>query len=215
VTILAARPWFRYYADRLRTSLVEPELVSDSDLLRLLNEGYARLCEQSGCLEQLVTIPTAIGVHEYSLPSDWYQTLLVTSGGVALDLLPQRQAYLDYGVGTPLVYYQYGTKLGVQPAPSAVGALSLLYTATPAPVSGYDSDLDPRLPPEYRYGIIHYVRWRILQLDGGAQGIRKADYDRSLFDDCAARLRNAIRTVIDVDNQRMRTALEWEHAGRS
>ena len=212
MTILPARAWFRYYADRLRETLAEPELVTDSDLLVLLNEAYKRLCEHSGCLPTITPVTLVPGQSEYSLPADWYETRSVSVAGELIDQISLFKSLTGYGQGVPIAYYSYGQTIGFAPRPNTAGTVQLLYHATPSLVAGYDDDLDARLLPEYRYGIVHYVRWRLLQMDGGAQGITKADYERSLYDDCVRRLRDGSRNTVRTTPPRMRTALEAAHA---
>jgi len=210
---LTARPTLRYYADRLRTTLAEPELVGESDLLTFLSDGYKRLCERSGCLLGTTTVTLTSGVAEADLPEDHYRTRLVALGGVRLDELSLRNSLASYGAGVPLAYYQYAGKIGFAPTPNtSTNHVTLLYSASPPPVQGYDDDLDPRLPPEYRYGIVHWVRWRITQIDGGAQGISRANYERALFEDCVGKIRRQLGTVASVTPGRMRSVVE---AGRA
>jgi hypothetical protein len=214
VSGFTTRPTLRYYQDRLRATIAEPELVSDADLLTFLQDGYARLCERSGCIVNLSTITMIPSQSEYTLPSDHYQTLMIASAGTLLNLVPLRNSLIDYGVGVPSAWYSYSDKIGVIPQPVQPGTISILYEATPDTPSGYDESLDPRCLPEYRYGIVHWVRWRLTQLDGGAQGINKAGYERALFEDAVVRLRAATHSLVSPGGSRMRSIVEQGRALR-
>ena len=213
--VYTARPTLRYYQDRLRQSIAEPELVSDSDMLTFLSDGYKRLCERSGCLVNVATISLTQGTIEYALPTDIYRIRMLAVAGMPIDEISLRNSLADYGSGVPVAYYTYGSTIGFAPNPSAdIATATLLYEATPTAPTGYDSDLDPRCLPEYRYGILHWVRWRLTQIDGGAQGITKANYERALFEDAVTRLRAASRGAASVQMARMRTVVEYGRALR-
>jgi hypothetical protein len=54
----------------------------------------------------------------------------------------------------------------------------------------------------------------LTQLDGGAQGINKAGYERALFEDAVVRLRAATHSLVSPGGSRMRSIVEQGRALR-
>jgi hypothetical protein len=200
--IISPQPPLLYLQDRLRKRLVEKALVDDAALLEFLSDAYVDACEQSRCLLTLATLVLSTA-QEYALPADWSETRAVVAGGVAIQQVGAHDSIADRGVGAPVVRYQYGRTIGFSPVPTGGSAL-LLYAATPSRFSTWQDTLDPRFPAEYTYVLLHYVRWRVLAMAGGAQRIGLSNYERSLYDQGVDRLRRSVPLVDSTQPQRVR-----------
>lgn len=189
--VLTPRPILRHLKDRLRQNYVDDALYDDAEVLDLLNDAYRDACEQSRCLETLYTFTLVSGQVEYSLPADYSSTLAIYANGIELESIPLAGAFSSVAATGNNVggYYIYGANIGFWITSAMTSAVKLLYAAYPAPLANFDSTLDPRFPEEFADILVHYVRWRVQMLSGGAERITQARWDRALYDQRIKELR--------------------------
>jgi hypothetical protein len=202
VSVVTAQPILLYLQKRLRARLVESELVNDPDLLGFLSDAYVDACEQSRCLVALTTL-TLTTAQEYDLPADWSETIAVAANGAPIAQVGLRDSQADRGSGAPLVRYTYARKIGFSPVPTGGSAL-LLYAQTPPRFASWQDTLDARFPLEYAYLLVHYVRWRVAAMNGGAQHISLANFERAMYDQGINRLRQAVLVTDSTGPARVR-----------
>lgn len=199
---LVTQPILLHLKDRLRANYVDEALWTDDDILSIFNDAYQDVCEQSQCLQNLLTLSLVAGTAEYALPADFDQLILVVGGGSQLQPMSVTESLLPWiPDGFANSYYLYGKPgamtLGVIPTPIEDGttALMILYSATPAPFTTFGDDLDPRYPIEFSDLLVHYARWRVQMTSGGAERITNATTDRGIYDKRLIELRRTTNTV--------------------
>ena len=199
---LFPQPILLHLKDRLRANYVDTALWTDDDILKIFNDAYQDVCEQSQCLQSFSTLSLAAGQGEYDLPADFDQMLLVVAGGSQLVPISVTESLLPWiPDGFANSYYIYGPpgamKLGITPTPIQDGETSvlLLYAATPTLFTDYGSDFDIRFPVEFSDTLVHYARWRVQMMSGGAERITNATTDRGIYDKRIQELRRTANTV--------------------
>jgi hypothetical protein len=198
MSVLNVQPILKHLRDRLRVNYVDEVLYSDDDLLSMINDGYLDACEQTMILQTLTTMTLSPGVVEYDLPDDFSQAVCVVSGGLQLDPLPYQDALQEFAnTDVQTGYYIYARRIGVVPPPSenTGGTLLLLYAAEPVTLTTWDDGLDARFPIEYSDLLLHWVRWRVQMISGGAERIPAAQVDRAIYDGRIRDMRRATMTV--------------------
>ena len=195
--VLTPSPPLEYARLRLRQSLIEESFMGDSDLLELLNDGYQAAMEESQANVALTTMTLTDGQVEYALPGDWTRTLHVYANGRPLDLLPDRNAFLDqYGTGVLTHYYQYEGIIGFNPAPTSdTDTAVILYVQSPDAATSFTDDLNANFTPEWWHLLRHYGAWQALLLSGGAQRMAEALFEKQEYDRAVQGLRNSGRLV--------------------
>lgn len=202
MSVLTPQPILRHLKDRLRQNYVPESLYSDEDILTLLNDAYLEACERSMCLRGLYTFTLVDGQQEYPLPSDFSAINFVCSAGVELfpmsladGLAQQRLTPVALSTG----YYTYNsTTIGFVPTPTKAAedsATMMMYAAQPSPFITYDDGFDARFPVEFADLLVHFVRWRVQLISGGAERIQLAAVDRKISDTRVGELRRAADTV--------------------
>lgn len=183
-TVLTPRPILRHLKDRLRQNYVDDAQYDDAEVLALLNDAYRDACEQSRCLETLATFTLISGQVEYALPADYSSTLAVYANGIELESIPLAGAFSSVAATGNNVggYYLYATTIGFWITAAMTSTVKMIYAAYPAALASFDSTLDSRFPEEFADILVHYVRWRVQMLSGGAERITQARWDRQLYD---------------------------------
>lgn len=183
MTVLITKTLLRHLRDRLRANYVDEGLYDDNDLLALLSDAYRDACEQSRCLQALHDFTLTGGTAEYDVPADFSQAIQCWSGGILLEPSTLARAFMFGATSSvPFAYYQYGTKIGLSPTPAGGETVTMLYAQRPSVFNTYDDELDRRFPEEYSDLLVHYVRWRVQMLSGGAERIAQARFDRNTYD---------------------------------
>jgi len=203
MSVLTPQPILRHLLDRLRVNYVDSALYTDDDVLTMLNDAYLDACESTMILRTFTTVTLLANQKEYDLPTDFSQLICAIASGSQLDPISFQEALLDFG-SAPAVssgYYTYSGKIGVIPTPSAAttGTLMLLYAARPTPFSSYDDGLDARFPIEFADLLLHWVRWRVQIISGGAERVAAASTDRSLYDNRLREMRRTAETVTRIE----------------
>lgn len=201
MSIVSTQPVLTHLKDRLRANLVEPELVSDPDLLQLVSEAYQDACVRSRCLRTYTTI-TFTGADSYALPDAWFETSDVFYLGRVLPEVAHRDM-AGHGGGFPLWRSHTGRSISFTPTP-ADGSAVVDYAEMPPAFASWGDTLDPRFPPERAYLLVHHVRWQVLTMMGGAQRIGTASWEHSQYDAGVAELRRQARNVDSVGPNRIR-----------
>lgn len=151
-----------------------PKNQDDSELGALVNEAYAHVVAELGILEKSVTKTLSAGVGSYSFVtafslSDFAglrslsysaanglntgQTLSPTS----VDAIMELRAQNPQAMSPALVYAIRGWEtLELQPLPSALDTLTIVYTAFPAALTN-PGDLPSALPVNWHHLIVSYA----------------------------------------------------------
>ncbi len=198
----APQPILLHLKDRLRLNYVDEALWSDDDILQIFNDAYEDSCDQSQCLQAFYNVPLTMNTTEYSLPADFGQLLLVVGGGTQMLPVSLSEAFISHvSDGLEFGYYIFGPPqnmtFGVIPAPREDGVtnVQILYSAMPTPFASYGDALDPRFPIEFSDVFVHYARWRVQLMSGGAERIQNATTDRGIYDKRVQELRRTANTV--------------------
>ncbi len=199
---ITPQPILLHLKDRLRQNYVDEALYSDDDILSIFNDAYEDICEQSQCLQGFYALNLVNAQTEYTLPADFGQLLLVVAGGAQLQPVSLSESLLNWiPDGLEWGYYLFGppraTTFGIIPAPiqDSQTAVQILYAAYPAPFASFGDSLDARFPVEYSDLFVHYTRWRVQMLSGGAERIQNATTDRGIYDKRVQELRRTANTV--------------------
>jgi hypothetical protein len=199
---LTPQPILLHLKDRLRANYVDDALWSDEDILSIFNDAYQDVCEQSQCLQSFMTLSLVAHQSEYSLPSDFDQLLLVVAGGSQLQPMPLSESLLPWiSDGLLSGYYLFGKPgamtIGVIPAPieDDTTMVQILYSASPTLFTTFGDGLDSRYPIEFADLLVHYARWRVQMMSGGAERIQNATTDRGIYDKRVIELRRTANTV--------------------
>lgn len=181
---------------RLAVNYVDDALFTDDDTLQLLSDAYIDACEESLCLRTLYTLTPVAGQAAYALPNV-SQVLAVVSGGQRLEPLGLDSSFQDFAVnGTEVGFYVLNGTVGLIPTPTeATGPTLVLYAESPSAFSTYGDALDPRFPVEYADLLVHFVRWRVQMLAGGAERLGAAQGDRALYDARVKELRRSCEAI--------------------
>lgn len=199
---IAPQPILLHLKDRLRQNYVDEALWSDDDILAIFNDAYEDICDQSQCLQVFYDLPIVADQTEYSLPADFGQLLLVCAGGAQCQPISLSESMLNWiPDGLQFGYYLFGPPnamtLGLIPTPieDASTTVKLLYSALPTSFSTFGDSLDPRFPVEFSDLFVHYARWRVQLMSGGAERIQNATTDRGIYDKRVTELRRTANTV--------------------
>jgi hypothetical protein len=199
---ITPQPILLHLKDRLRQNYVDEALWTDDDILSIFNDAYEDVCDQSQCLQAFTSITVVAGQSEYTLPADFGQLILVVAGGAQLQPISLSESMLNWiPDGLEFGYYLFGPPqsmtLGLVPAPieDAGVVTSILYSALPTPFSSFGDSLDPRFPVEFSDLLVHYARWRVQLMSGGAERIQNAQTDRGIYDKRVTELRRTANTV--------------------
>lgn len=185
MSVLTVQPILKHLRDRLRANYVDSSLYTDDDVLIMINDGYLDACEQTMILQTLTTLTLTPNVSEYDLPADFSQAVCVVSGGLQLDPIGYQDALQSFTTtSVQTSYYIYARKIGLVPPPdeASSGELLLLYAAEPVALATWDDSLDARFPVEFSDLLLHWVRWRVQMISGGAERIPAAQTDRAIYD---------------------------------
>jgi len=199
---LVPQPILVHLKDRLRANYVDEALWSDDDILSIFNDAYQDVCEQSQCLQSLTNIMMVANQPEYTLPADFDQLISVVAGGAQLLPMPLSASLMNW-IQDGLIqgYYLYGKpgamRIGVIPAPIEDDAslVMILYSASPTLFTDYGDSFDARYPVEFSDLLVHYARWRVQMMSGGAERIQNATTDRGIYDKRVIELRRTATTV--------------------
>lgn len=192
MSVLTPSDILTFCRSRLEQNYVDTSLYDGTDILDLMSDAYVHACEESLVLRNLTGLALAAGQAEYVLPADLHALIRVVAGGRQLQPIPRTEALADFATtGIETSYYTYSNKIGVVPTPIEDGVMSVMieYATTPARFTTYGDVLDARFPVEFADILVHYVRWRVQMLSGGAERIGAATGDRGLFDQRIKELR--------------------------
>lgn len=195
---ITTKPILQYLKDRVRQSYVDEALWTDADVLSVFNDAYQDVCEQSQCLQVLLAIPVTADTAEYALPDDFDQLITIVANGSQMAPIALSESLLDNSV---FGYYLYGKPgsmtFGVSPTPQQGSSdqVMILYSASPTLFVSLDDDFDERFPVEYSDLLVHYARWRVQMMSGGAERIQNASTDRAIYDKRLIALRRTATTV--------------------
>ena len=160
----------------------QEELVSRIELIRYY-------------LKDDATIDVLTSTQEYSLPSDFVETVWLELGTAMLDNLDQLRTRTDQSTwrqqaaGTPISFYTYGLMLGLVPKPNAAAAaltLTLRYVATPTwdATNGFEKlATDHHHIPVYRAAQLYF------EAVGYDQHFARAERFRSIWETECERVR--------------------------
>lgn len=134
-----------------------------NDALRDIYKDNLDLAQKTG------SVSTVVGVGTITLPSDIMKLHSVTYEGIKLQGFTMQQFENDFkqgddGESTPRVYYVWGGVLNLYPIPSAVGALRINYSRTPAEVTAV-ADV-PDAPESYHSRLVDFCLAQVAQQDG-------------------------------------------------
>ena len=173
-SILDPSPPIRFCLNRLRQSVASDARFTDDELLVMVNQGYRSACEQSHCLQNVITITFPAGESEAVLPASHVHTIGVYQAGAKLTPIPYSQSLL----AKPETYYQYEGTIGLSRISEAGDQILMLYARSPQPL-GFDDV--PEWGAEWNYLLRHYAAWQCVLASGGAQTIRKAVGEMAAF----------------------------------
>jgi len=160
----------------------ERSLISDTDALRWLNEGYARaknelnLVNNEYSVASQATITTVSGTTEYDLETDLSITdfgdvvSITDTQGVKIDNIPISEV-LGYRYDTYAIsltkYYLRGTKIGFVPTPTAADVYYMYYKSKSSVLSSMYSTVD--FPDNNFYFLLDYMMYRACPKLGRSQ----------------------------------------------
>lgn len=178
----------RFTISRLRKSVADANLISDADLLQIINDGYVTLVEKSRYQKAATPFPLTAGQREYGLPVNCCEVFRVYKDGIELTPVPLEDADTDLSGD---FYYQYENLLGLIDTPEGAGEAWIFYATRPTPLLIDDV---PQIPPEFYYLLRHYAAWRCYLLQSGAQRLKQAAAQKALFDEGIHLLRS-VQTI--------------------
>lgn len=156
-------------------------LVSNAQIVRLLNEGQRKLCWEAPILMTCATASTVASQEQYSLPSDYlkmdtvfiYQT---TGNNQKLRLTPitARQRDPVKNTGGSYYYYIWGINVsgvnsyyvGLNPIPDSNGSSDLEIYYHQLPLTMVDGGQGPEVPTQWQDALISYALWKIYRRAG-------------------------------------------------
>jgi hypothetical protein len=201
--VLTVTPPVRHCMNRLRLGLADTAKWPDSELLELINEGYASMCTSLRYLRRVSSFPLIAGQREYGLPAGTVRVFRVYVDGIRLEPVP----YTEVNDGDTASYYQEDGNIGFVTTPQVDGAAWLYYAISPTPLGLDDT---PLIPPECYYLLRHYAAWRIIMVQGGAQRIVEAERQHRMFTDGIKKLRREMTPQAEAAAQNFQVA--WENA---
>lgn len=146
--------------------------ITDADITDWANDAQIDITRKTECLQEHVETDSVAADASYDVPTDFLRLRLVEYNGKKLDRveLEERNQLNKYATnssptGEPQIYYVWGRKIWLYPAPesSGTGVLDIFYVKHPAEMSG-DSDI-PEIPTQYHEDIVRYCLARAKELD--------------------------------------------------
>src|SRR4029077_14116720 len=107
----------------------------DTDFVTWVNEAMKEIVTQLNLLQVTATAATVAGTSQYSLPNDILRLVSVKWQGTSLrfislqqaeESIPDKDNASNYPQGTPTMYWIWGGKMYLYPAPSSSGASDLV-----------------------------------------------------------------------------------------
>lgn len=164
-------------------------MVSDNQIVALLNEGQIKLCMNSYLLMTCATASTVASQESYSVPSDFIKIEAVfiynTTTGTKVRLRPIDLMKRDptKSTGTPAFYYIWGLNvssansftINLNPIPSTSGTSDLEIYFRQSPLTMVSGGQAPEIPGHFQYALVAYALWKIWERDQSPIGINLAD----------------------------------------
>lgn len=150
-------------------------MVSDAQIVALLNEAQLKICMESYLLMTCATASTVASQESYSIPSDFIKIEAVfiynTSTNVKTRLRPIDLMKRDptKSTGTPQCYFIWGLNvssansftINLNPIPSTSGSSDLEIYYRQAPLTMVSGGQAPEIPNHFQYALIAYTLWKI------------------------------------------------------
>lgn len=157
--------------------------ITDSDLLRWINDALMELSIKLKPLKGKATAATVAGQRSYTIPSDG-NTLHIESihikgskvDGISFSQAEERMVGQDETSGFPIFWYEWAGEITFWPTPVGPDSLEIYFTRIPEPLS----DLSQLLPvPDKHYeSLAAFVLARAYELD---EQFDAANVQRNLF----------------------------------
>lgn len=151
-------------------------LVSDAQIVRLLNIGQRKICLEGNFLPTCHTASTVASQEVYSVPTDFLKvTAVFLNGTTKRKLKPIAVTERDPkgGPGTPKYYYLWGRNVsgafsyvvGLNPIPSTSGTSDLAIYTTQQPLTMVNGGQAPEIPVPFQDALIAYACWKVYARD--------------------------------------------------
>lgn len=147
--------------------------ITDSDILRWINDAQKEICSKSNILEATASVTTVAGTNTFDLPSDLQDLLTVMYNGTMIQGLSMREAEESIQKvgdptsqlsGEPNCYWVFASKVYLWPVPdSNTGTLKLFYNRFPDEVTSTNDT--PQLDVKYHKTIVDYCLQQAYELD--------------------------------------------------
>ena len=171
-------------------------MVSDDQIVALLNEGQNRLCMNSYLLMTCATTSTVASQEGYSVPSDFIKIEAVfiynttTNQKQRLRPIDLMKRDATKSTGNPQYYYIWGTNVSsvnsftvnLNPIPSSSGTSDLEIYFRQAPLTMVSGGQAPEIPGHFQYALVAYALWKIWLRDQSTLGANLASFYRSEWD---------------------------------
>lgn len=148
--------------------------VTDSDIIRWINDGMREITYQLELLQVKATAATVAGTSNYDLPGDLLKLHSIKWQGSQLQfvsleqaeqLIPYKDNTAQFPTGTPTHYWVWGQQLYLYPAPSSAGSADLEAYYNRYPVEIASPTDTPELPTIYHNRIVEYCMAQAYELD--------------------------------------------------
>ncbi len=142
----------------------ERKLITDTDSLHWLNEGYGKaqnqlnLVNREYFIDTTQAIATVNGTQEYSLATDFSRAINVYNEDDEINVNPidlKDVSSYNYNTGNTVRYYIRGGYIGFSPVPAKVTNYSIRYAYKTTTVSSYYENID--LPNGNFYCVINFM----------------------------------------------------------
>jgi hypothetical protein len=172
-------------------------MVSDDQIVALLNEAQTKMCMQSYLLMTCATTSTVASQESYSVPSDFIKIEAVfiynTTSGQKQRLRPIDLMKRDptKSTGSPQYYFIWGLNVSsvnsftvnLNPIPSTSGTSDLEIYFRQAPLTMVSGGQAPEIPGHFQYALVAYALWKIWLRDQSAIGANLASSYKREWDE--------------------------------
>jgi hypothetical protein len=166
--------------------------LTNSDIVRWVNEAQVDLSSQNQILPAVATIPVTANVATYDLSAvtpriDSIASILLDGRRVGNIPISQAEESISLSdpegieIGAPQFWYEWAGEITFWPKPGQNYTMTLRYTAEPTDVTTNNSDL-LSVPDECFTDIVNFVLMKAYEMDENAEmmAVKQAEYSTSV-----------------------------------
>jgi hypothetical protein len=166
--------------------------LTDTDIVRGINEAQVDLASQNQIIPAVATLPVLANVATYDLSGvtpkiDSVASILLDGrrvGNIPISQAEESISLLDpesYEIGAPQFWYEWAGEITFWPTPGQNYTLTLRYTAEPTDVTTNATDV-LSVPDECFTDIVNFVLMKAYEMDENAEmmAIKQAEYSTSV-----------------------------------